>query len=320
MTGALSELRGLDSAEAQRRLAVHGPNTLPEAPPQRAWVRWLRQFRSPLVALLVLAVFVDLGVWLHDGGHGAPVEAIIIAIVLALNASLAVLQEWRSEAALARLEELTAPQSWVLRDGTLAHRSSAELVPGDVVRFEAGERVPADGTLLAAHGLAVDESVLTGESLPIDKAQGDPVLAGTLAVRGTGFATVTATGGDSHMGQLAAHVNRLVIGSTPLERRLDAFGRRIARWVIAIAASVLVVGVAVQGLRALDEVLLFSLALAVAVVPEGLPAVVVLTLALGVQRMARRNAVVRRLRAVEALGSVTVIATDKTGTMTENRS
>jgi Ca2+-transporting ATPase len=188
------------------------------------------------------------------------VEAIIIAIVLGLNAGLSVLQEHRSEAALAKLQELAAPLSWVLRDGVLEHHPSAELVTGDVVRFEAGERVPADATLPEAQGLAVDEAV-----------------------------------------------------------RHAAFGRRVAGWVVAIAIAVLVAGLVVQGLGALDEVLLFALALAVAAVPEGLPAVVVLTLALGVQRMARRNAVVRRLQAVEALGSVTVIATDKTGTLTENR-
>ncbi len=319
MTQLAAGRRGLDAGEAQRRLAAQGPNTLPAAPREPAWARWLRQFRSPLVALLVLAVLVDLGMWIHDGGVGTPVEAIIIAVVLALNAGLSVLQEQRSEAALARLQELAAPQTWVLRDGALERRASAELVPGDVVRFEAGERVPADAVLLEAQGLSVDEAVLTGESLPVDKADGDPVSSGTLAVRGAAFATVTATGADSHMGRLAVQVGQLALGSTPLERRLDAFGSRVAVWVVAIAAVVFVAGIAVEGLRALDEVLLFSLALAVAAVPEGLPAVVVLTLALGVQRMARRNAVVRRLQAVEALGSVTVIATDKTGTLTENR-
>jgi Ca2+-transporting ATPase len=311
--------RGLDSAEARRRLAEHGPNALPAPPAPAAWRRWLRQFESPLVYLLALAVAIDLAIWLYEGGAGAPVEAGIIALVLGLNAGLGVVQERRSEAALERLRELGAPQAWLLRDGALQQRPSLEIVPGDWVRVEAGERVPADGVVVEAHGLAVDESVLTGESLPVEKQPGGEALSGSLVVRGSAWVSVRETGPQSHMGRLAGEVGGIAMGSTPLERRLDAFGQRVAWWVVAIAGTVLAAGLLAQGLRALDEVLLFSVALAVSAVPEGLPAVVTLTLALGVQRMARRNAVVRRLQAVEALGSVTVIATDKTGTLTENR-
>ena len=321
MTASLSSSSapGLSSAEARRRLREHGPNALPEAAHTPGWLRFVRQFRSPLVLLLVFALAFDLATWLVNGAAGFPVQAGIIALVLLLNAGLALVQESRSEQALARLAQLAAPHAWALRDGRLVRVPAAELVPGDVARVEAGERIPADGALLEARGFAVDEAVLTGESLPVDKQRTDPAYSGTLAVRGSGLLEVSATGPASHMGKLAASVAGIELAPTPLERRLDAFGRRIARWVIGIAALVLAGGVLAEGLARVDEVFLFAVALAVSAVPEGMPAVVALTLALGVQRMARRNAVVRRLQAVEALGCVTVIATDKTGTLTENR-
>jgi Ca2+-transporting ATPase len=314
-----SSAPGLSAAEARRRLLAHGPNALPEAAATPGWLRLARQFRSPLVLLLLFALAFDLATWWVQGAAGTPVQAAIIGLVLLLNAALALLQERRSEQALARLAQLAAPHAWVLRDGELVRVPAAELVPGDVARIEAGERVPADGALLEERGFAVDESVLTGESLPVDKEPADAAFSGTLAVRGSALLEVRATGAASHMGRLAASVAGIELVPTPLERRLDAFGRRIARWVIGIAALLLAGGVLAEGLARLDQLLLFAVALAVSAVPEGMPAVVTLTLALGVQRMARRKAVVRRLQAVEALGSVTVIATDKTGTLTENR-
>jgi Ca2+-transporting ATPase len=316
---AAEEPRGLTRAEAARRLREHGPNLLPEAAPPSLLLRFVDQFRSPLVYLLLAAVAFDTATWWLAGARGWPVDAGIIALVLLGNAALALVQERRSETALARLRALAAPRAWLLRDGRLRHLPSREVVPDDVMRIEAGERVPADGVLLEARGFAVDESLLTGESLPVEKQAGAPVLSGTLAVRGAGLARVTATGAHSQMGRLATGVGGVTATSTPLERRLDAFGHRVARWVLAIAASLLALGVAIEGLARLEQLLMFSVALAVSAVPEGLPAVVTLTLALGVQRMARRNVVVRRLQAVEALGSVSVIATDKTGTLTENR-
>jgi Ca2+-transporting ATPase len=310
---------GLSSAEARRRLLEHGPNALPEAAPVSAWRRFARQFRSPLVLLLLFAVAFDLATWGAQGARGFPVQAFIIALVLLLNAGLALFQERRSEQALAKLAALAAPHAFVLRDGAWRRVPARELVPGDAARLEAGERVPADGRLVEQHGFAVDEALLTGESLPVDKRAGDPAFSGTLAVRGSALLEVEATGAASRMGRLAASVGAGERAPTPLERRLDAFGRRVAAWVIGAAAALLAAGVLVEGVARLDEMFLFAVALAVSAVPEGMPAVVTLTLALGVQRMARRNAVVRRLQAVEALGSVTVIATDKTGTLTENR-
>src|SRR5262249_10073785 len=182
-----------------------------------------------------------------------------------------------------------------------------------------GERVPADGRLVQAQGILVDESIVTGESLPIEKLIGDEVLSATLLSRGKGYMEVGRTGADSTAGGLAVMIGAIEAEKAPLERRLSVFAARIARWILLLTAAIAVAGILVEGFAKLGHVFLFAVALAVAVVPEGLPAVLTLTLALGVERMARKKAVVRRLSAVEALGSVTVIATDKTGTLTENR-
>jgi len=310
--------RGLTRAAAERLLAEHGPNALPDAPKPSTLRRILRQLANPLVYLLLFAVALDLGLWLFQG-HGSPIEAVAIGAVLALNAGLGALQEHRSEQALAQLRAMAAPLVWAMRDGELARVSGRELVPGDVVRLESGERVSADGTLLEAHGLAVDESVLTGESVAVEKSPGAEVASGTLAVRGKGLFVVARTGAQSTMGRLATMLGSIVAEQTPLEKRLDVFGGQVAKIVGALALLLAVAGVLGEGVSHLGEVVLFAVALAVAAVPEGMPAVVTLTLALGVQRMAKRKAVVRRLAAVEALGSVTVIATDKTGTLTENK-
>ena len=314
-----SARRGLTAAEAAERLRRHGPNALPQAASLPLWRRALRQFRSPLIYVLLAALAFDIGSWLYEGRSGWPLESLAIALILLLNAALGALQEHRSEQALAQLEKLAAPRSWALRDGRLAQVDSSRLVPGDLVRLEAGERVPADGSLLEAEGLLLDESVLTGESVPVDKSGRDELLAGTLLVRGSALLELSRTGASSAMGRVAGLVGRLESGRTPLERRLDAFGRRISLWVLGLAAAIVLTGTLAAGPAHLAPLLLFAGALAVAIVPEGLPAVITLTLARGVQRMARRRAVVRRLSAVEALGSVTVIATDKTGTLTENR-
>lgn len=312
-------LTGLTQAEAARRLAEFGPNAIPESAPLPLWRRLVRQFRGPLNFVLLFALVFDLGAWLYGGRRGWPVEALAIAAVLVLNAVLGVLQEYRSEHALARLEILAAPVAWTLRDGRLVHIPSRQLVPGDVVRVEAGERIPADGTLLEGLGVMIDESVLTGESIPVDKSLGAEVYTGTLLARGTGFLRVTGTGARSTMGRLAAVLGQIQADKTPLERRLDVLGDRITRWVGTLAALLIALGLIAEGLAHFVEVVIFAVALGVAAVPEGMPAVVTATLALGVQHMARRHAVVRRLSAVEALGSVTVIATDKTGTLTDNR-
>jgi Ca2+-transporting ATPase len=312
-------MNGLSAADASARLAQVGPNALPERPADPLWRHFVRQFNSPLIFILLCALAFDVGLWVYEGAHGWPVEASAIALILLFNAALGLYQEQRSEAALTRLTALAGAQAWVLRDGELVRLPTHLLVPGDWVRLEAGDRVPADGFLHDAHGALLDESILTGESVPVDKGAGAEAFSGTLLVRGKTFLEVTRTGAASAMGRLATMLGEIRLGKTPLERRVDVLGHQIARWVLALAAVLCVLGILAEGLARAPEMIIFAVALAVAAVPEGLPAVLTVALALGVERMARHRAVVRRLSAVEALGSVTVIATDKTGTLTENR-
>lgn len=311
--------QGLSNEEARQRLLQFGPNALPEKQQNPLWRRFVRQFQSPLIYILLFALLVDVAVWFFEGARGLPIESLAIALILLLNAGLGVYQESKAEAALAHLKDLAAPLIWVLRDGQLVHLPSAELVPGDVIRLEQGDRIPIDGILLEAEGVLVDESVLTGESIPVDRESGGEVLSGTLMARGKGYVEVSRTGSGSAMGKLATMLGEVKIEQTPLERRLQVFGGQIARVILILAILIAVSGLLIEGYERLGHVLLFAVALAVAAIPEGLPAVLTLTLALGVERMAKSKAVVRRLSAVEALGSVTVIATDKTGTLTENR-
>jgi Ca2+-transporting ATPase len=319
MVQSAAQHLGLSTAEALARQQQHGLNALPEKPPMPLWRRFLRQFQSPLIYILLFALAIDAVIWLSEGAHGLPVESIAIAIILLLNAGLGVYQENKSEAALIALKAMSAPLVWVMRDGKLRHLPGGELVPGDVVRIEAGDRIPADGSLIEAEGALVDEAVLTGESLPLERESGGEVFSGTLLVRGKSYLEVSRTGAKSAMGRLAVMIGGIEAEPTPLERRMAKFGGQIARAVLVLVVLIAVGGLLVEGLQRISHVFLFAVALAVAAVPEGLPAVLTLTLALGVERMTKRKAVVRRLSAVEALGSVTVIATDKTGTLTENR-
>lgn len=312
-------MQGLSSAEAARRLNQYGPNELPRVAADPLWKKFLWQFRSPLVYLLLAALVLDLLLWLVAGEDSLPLEAIAIALILLLNATLGVLQEFRSEKALAWLEQLASPQSWVRREGQWVRLPSHNLVPGDWVRLEAGDRIPADGWVRQSQGVAVDESVLTGESFPVEKLADQPLSSGTLLLRGSLLMEATATGANSTMGQLSHMLGQVRTVPTPLELRLERLGGQIARWVMVLALLLGALGLLAQGVDQWPRVVVFAVALAVAAVPEGLPAVLTLTLALGVERMARRKAVVRRLVAVEALGSVTVIASDKTGTLTRNQ-
>ena len=312
---------GLRASEAAERLARRGPNALPDIPLPGVLSLLVRQFRDALVVLLVgaMAVSFALGDWV-DGG--------VIAAIVVLNAGLGAVQEGRAEAAALAVRALLAPNARVLRDGRVERVEAAALVPGDVVLLLAGDRVPADGRLLAAERLEADESPLTGESLPDAKRAAPPVGAdtpladrvtmawsGTTVARGRGTLVVTATGPSTEVGRIAAAAAR-PRPITPLQRRLDLLARTLLR--AALGICVVLAALSYAHGESLADSLLVGVSLAVAAVPEGLAAVITVTLAIGMRRLAARGAIVRRLRAVETLGSTTVICTDKTGTLTTN--
>ena len=314
---------GLDTAEAQRRLRAVGPNRIADHRETSLWWLALAQFRS-LVVLLLLA---GSGI---AAALGERAEAIAILAALLLNAAIGFLSEWRARVSLARLRALAVPHAMVHRDGQLTRLAAAELVPGDVVVLEAGAAVPADARLLRSAALQVDESALTGESAAVWKdAQARPAPDGPLAERanmvhlgtavlsGSGLALVTATGPATELGRIGRLVASTGSRVTPLERQVEALGRRLIVLVLGICAVVGLAGI-LHG-EPIGLMLETAVSLAVAAVPEGLPAVLSLALAAGLWRLAGRGALVRRLAAVETLGSTTVICADKTGTMTENQ-
>jgi Ca2+-transporting ATPase len=325
--------RGLGSDEARRRLERVGRNELPESAPPSALRRLLAQFRDPLVLLLLAATAISLVLWLAERSTPLPYEAIAILSVVLINALIGFLQQSRAEQALAALRRMSAARAQVVRDGERRSVPAAELVPGDVLLVEEGDTIPADARLVRCAALRTAEAALTGESLPVakqvepvaeDAALGDRanmIWSGTAATYGRGRAVVTATGPRTEMGRIAGLLEATPDEATPLQRELARVGRLLGLAVIAIAvvivATIVLLG-QVRDLAGFFDVLILGVALAVAAVPEGLPAVVTAVLAIGVQRMARRNALVRHLTAVEALGSANVIASDKTGTLTRN--
>ena len=313
---------GLSSAEATRRLAAHGPNRLPEPPKRSALLRFLAQFHNVLIYVLLAAAGITalLGHWIDTG--------VILAVVV-VNAVIGFIQEGRAEQAMDAIRKMLAPHTSVLRDGQRHGIDSADVVPGDVVLLEAGERVPADLRLFAATGLRIEEAVLTGESVPVEKSTG-PVAAdaplgdrtgmafsGTLVVAGTGRGVVTATGQATEIGRISGMLSRVERVTTPLLEQMDRFATLLTVMILIIAGVLLAYGYFV-GHMPFAELFMVVVGLSVAAIPEGLPAVLTITLAVGVQAMARRNAIVRRLPAIETLGSVSVICTDKTGTLTRN--
>ncbi len=317
MTSSKTPL-GLTTIEATARLRELGPNELEQTARRSLNSILARQFASPLIYLLLLALGLDVFIWLSDSQRGWPFEPMAIAGILIVNAALGALQEYKAEAALDRLRDLASPTALVYRDGHLVRLLAKDIVEGDVVKIEAGGRIPADGLIEEGRGRA-DESILTGESMPVDKVVGEEVCAGSLLVSGTAQVRISRTGARSALGQIATLLAQIPVESTPLEKKLAQFGNTAARWIVTIAAILIVGGFLVQGTASAMHTIVFAVALAVAAVPEGLPAMLTVCLATGVEQMAKRNTVVRRLSAVEALGSVTVIATDKTGTLTENK-
>ena len=314
---------GLTAAEAQRRLAEHGPNELVERGLKSPWLILWEQLTGLMVLILIVAAVVS-------GALGDWKDAIAILAIVVLNAVLGFSQEFRAEKAMAALKQLAVPTVKVRRGGHVVEISASELVPGDIVLLETGGLVPADGRLLESVNLRVEEAALTGESEPVEKharvldrpelTVGDRlnmVYMGTVVTYGRGVAIVTATGMDTELGRIAELIQTVEREPTPLQRRLEQLGKGLAVAALGIVAVVFILGL----LRGEDWqlMLLTAISMAVAAVPEGLPAVVTIALALGAQRMLKPQALIRKLPAVETLGSVTVICSDKTGTLTENR-
>ncbi|MEV6924617.1 cation-transporting P-type ATPase [Dactylosporangium sp. NPDC051485] len=315
-----TEVAGLLSTEATARLERDGRNALPTAQRVAVWRRVLTQLRDPLVIVLLVAIALTIltGDW---------TDVAVIALVIVVNTAVGVVQEVKADQAITALATMTAPEARVVRDGQQRLVAATEVVVGDLLVLAEGDIVPADATVVEAAALLVDEAALTGESVPVDKSAAPPdgdgrghpdalVSSGTVVVRGRGLALVTATGPRSAMGRIAALL-ATGTGLTPLQRRLVGVGRVLAITAVVLSAVVLALGL-LRG-EPLELMVVTAISLVVAAVPESLPAVVTLALALGARRMAARHALIRRLPAVETLGSVTVIATDKTGTLTEGR-
>ena len=318
-----SSLEGLTEEEAAVRLEAYGSNALPEARQVGPFPLLAHQVLSPFILVLLVAAGISVAVHHY-------LTAFVIAVAVTANVLIGFMQEYKAEKALTSLKNLNAPKAVVVRGGVPRAVPSTEVVPGDVVLLEAGDAVPADGRVLESQSVETEESILTGESLPVTKTAAtleredvpiaerhSMVYMGTLVVGGHGSFLATATGPDTEMGRIALTLQSVHTDLSPLMREVRAFSKLIAAFAAFAVLLILVIGLA-RGL-ALADVVLFALGEAVSIIPEGLPAAVSIVLAVGVQRMAKRHAVVRRLSAVETLGAATVICTDKTGTLTENR-
>jgi cation-transporting ATPase F len=313
---------GLSELEARARLLSHGANTLQVQSRTPAWLHFLQQFNSPLLITLLAVALMKMLL-------GEATDALVISSVTLINAVIGFVQERRAESAIAALAQVLRSDVEVVRDGSLQNLPSDQLVPGDVIQLEAGQRVPADLRLLTQRNLEVDESMLTGESLPVRKgtaavapdtplAERHPIAyAGTHVTAGEACALVIATGNDTEVGQISSSLQQRSQLTTPLTRQFVRFSHTLLKAVLVLAALTLMVGLG-RG-KGLEEMVDGAIALAVGAIPEELPAIVTITLAIGVKRMARRRAIIRKLPAVETLGSTTVICSDKTGTLTQNR-
>tara|TARA_R110002110_G_scaffold322150_8_gene534577 strand:+ start:8179 stop:10902 length:2724 start_codon:yes stop_codon:yes gene_type:complete len=313
---------GLSDAEAVERLEKHGPNRLPAAPKRSPVLRFLTHFHNILIYVLIGSALItaSLGRFVDTG--------VILAVVFA-NAVIGFIQEGRAEEAMDAIRQMLAPHTSVLRNGKRISIDSVDVVPGDIVLLEAGEKVPADLRLLEATGLRIEEAILTGESVPVEKMTapvapdatlGDRTCmaySGTLVAGGTGRGVVVATGAATEIGRISGLLSQVETLTTPLVRQMNGFARWLTIFILLIASTLLAYGYFV-GHAPFADLFLAVVGLSVAAIPEGLPAVLTITLAIGVQAMARRNAIVRRLPAIETLGSVSVICSDKTGTLTRN--
>jgi len=323
-----SSLEGLSSEEAQRRLVEFGSNELREREKTSLWALFLEQFKNFLIIILLAAAFIS--AVLAFVGRGDVWEPILIVVIVFFAAGLGFYQEYRSERALEALRLMAAPVATVIREGKEEEIPASELVPGDIILLQTGDRVPADCRLIEAINLKIDEAPLTGESIAVEKAtevvpakipvaeRKNMAYMGTVVVYGRGKATVTATGMATEFGRIAGMLGEVKPPPTPLQISLDKVGKMLGIVCLAICAVVGGVGVAVGMFEHVLEAFIWGVSLAVAAVPEALPAVTVICLAMGVQRMVKRHALIRHLPAVETLGCTTFICSDKTGTLTQN--
>ena len=321
---------GLSTNQVQERQGQFGKNRLREKRKKSTFQRFLDQFKDAMILILIAAAVVSFVVACVEGQPKEFFEPVLILLIVVMNAVMGVMQESKAEKALEALKSLSAPQARVIRNGTEALMDASELVPGDIIRLEAGDFVPADARLLHSSSLKSEESALTGESVPSEKNAetvveenaplGDRtnmVFSGCSITYGTALAVVTATGMDTQMGKIANLLDAEEEGQTPLQQKLAQLGKYLGVMALAACAIIFVVGL-VNGIPALD-IFMTAVSLAVSAIPEGLPAIVTIVLSIGVQRMVRKNAIIRRLPAVETLGSASVICSDKTGTLTQNR-
>ncbi len=329
---------GLTTAQAQERLAKYGPNKLKEAEKPTLLQRFIAQLKDPMLIILMVAAAVS-AVTNLMAGHNEMAEVVIILAVVLLNAVLGVFQESKAEAAIEALQTMTAATCKVMRDGKMVSLHSDELVPGDIVILEAGDAVPADGRIIENASLKIEEAALTGESVPVNKVleslgivegQEDIPLGdrknmcymGSTVVYGRGKAVITTTGMDTEMGKIAGALAATVEEQTPLQRKLDELGTMLSKLVLGICVFIFVFNLLMAGdfhLEVILETFMTAVSLAVAAIPEGLATVVTVVLSIGVTKMSQRNAVIRRLTAVETLGCTQVICSDKTGTLTQNK-
>ena len=328
-----THLTGLTSAEAADRLERFGPNQLRAQKTEPQWRKFLRQFQDPLVYLLFIAMGISLGAWIVEGATGAPIDVIVIAIIVIANAILGYTQEAKAADAVAALAKMTAANSTVMRDGKQQTIPSHNLVPGDVLLLAEGDAVGADATLIEATDLYIQEAALTGESEAVHKTpepeaddaplgeRTNTVFKGTAVVRGVGVAEVQHTGMDTQMGSIATMLADTEQDQTPLNKEITEVSKMLGLLVVGIAIVVMAALILINGARTPEDmvqILILGVSLAVAAVPEGLPAILSLVLAIGVQKLAKHNAVMKNLPSVETLGSASVICSDKTGTLTKN--
>ncbi len=325
-----NETAGLSEGQVREKLAKYGENKLKEKKGKTNLQRFFDQFKDVMILILIAAAAVSFVIACMEGEAKEFFEPVLILLIVILNAVMGVLQESRAEKALDALKNMSAPHARVIRDGAEKVIDAANLVPGDILRLEAGDFIPADARLLRSAGLKSEESALTGESVPSEKdaaaavAENAPlgdranmIFSGCSITYGTALAVVTATGMDTEMGKIAGLLESAGDGMTPLQKKLAQLGKYLGVLALAACAIIFAVGI-LNGIPAMD-IFMTAVSLAVSAIPEGLPAIVTIVLSIGVQRMVKKNAIIRRLPAVETLGSASVICSDKTGTLTQNR-